>query len=97
MKTKLLRKVKKVLKHFHVSVTEISEKGHIKVMATEIYNDNDYIFYGSEEWIYNKQDFEKWKKRKYFLFYRSCIIHYQFYYNLDFIRNKKIRKKYGLI
>ena len=26
MKTKLLRKVKKALKHFHVSVTEISKK-----------------------------------------------------------------------
>lgn len=96
MKTKLLRKVKKSLKHFHVSVTEITEKGHIKVMATEFYNHNGYSFYGSEEWIYNKQDFEKWKKRKYFLFYRSCIIDYQVYYNLDFIRNKKILKKFGL-
>ena len=33
----------------------------------------------------NKQDLEKWKKQKYFLFYRSCIIHYQVYYNLEFI------------
>ena len=97
MKTKLLRKVKKALKHFNVSVTKISEKGHIKVMATETYNGKDYIFYGVEDWVYNKQDFEKWKKQKYFLFYRSCTIHYQFYYNLEFIRNKKILKKYGLM
>ena len=96
MKTKLLKKVKKALKCFDVSVTEITPKGHIKVMASEIYNDG-YDFYGSEEWIYNKQDFEKWKKKKYFLFYRSCIIHYQMYYNLYFIRDKKILKKYGLI
>jgi hypothetical protein len=96
MKTKLLQKVKKSLKHFHVSVTEITEKGHIKVMATEFYNHNDYIFYGVEDWIYNKQDFEKWKKQKYFLFYRRCIIYYKSYYNLEFIRNKKILKKFGL-
>lgn len=95
MKTKLFRKVKKALKDFDVSVAEISGKGHIKVMATETYND-DYSFYGVEEWIYNKHDFEKWKKEKYFLFYRSCIIHYQYYYNLDFIRNKKILKQFGL-
>ena len=94
MKTKLLRKIKKALKLFDISVTEISSKGHIKVMATETYND-EYDFYGVEEWIYNKQDFEKWKKEKYFIFYRSCIIHYQFYYNLYFIRDKKYLKNMG--
>ena len=58
MKTKLLKKVKKALKCFDVSVTKISEKGYIKVMATENYN-GEYDFYGCEEWVYNKQGFEK--------------------------------------
>lgn len=45
MKTKLLRKIKKALKLFDISVTEISSKGHIKVMATETYNDEYDLLY----------------------------------------------------
>lgn len=95
MKTKLLRKVKKALKHFDISVIKIAPKGYIKVMATEPYN-GIYDFYGDEEWIYDKTDFEKWKKEKYFIFYESCINYYKSHYNLIFLREKKILKKFGL-
>ena len=95
MKTKLLKKVKKALKLFDVSVTEISFKGHIKVMATETYN-GEYDFYGNEEWVYNRNDFEKWKKEKYFIFYKSCINYYRDYYNLISLKNKKILEKFGI-
>ena len=55
MKTKLLRKVKKALKHFDVSVPKISE----------------------------------WEKKKYFVFYRSCIDYYKSRYNLVSVKDKK--------
>lgn len=96
MKTKLLRKVKKALKHFDISVIKISEHGYIKVIAIEIYN-GTYSFYGQENYpFYTKTDFEKWKKEKYFVFYRSCIDYYKSYYNLISMKDKKILGKFGL-
>ena len=96
MKTKLLRKVKKALKHFDVSVTKISEYGCIEVMAVEIYN-GEYSFYGKEHRaFYTRVDFEKWEREKYFVFYRSCIDYYRSYYNLISARDKKILGKFGL-
>ena len=68
MKIKLLRKVKKALKHFDISVIKISEHGYIKVIAVEIYN-GKYSFYGQENYsFYTKADFEKWKKKSILFF-----------------------------
>ena len=95
MKIKLLRKVKKALKHFNVYVTKISEYGYIKVTALETYN-GEYTFYGNEQRFYNRDDFEKWKKEKYFVFYKSCIDYYKGYHNLISSKDKKILEKFGL-
>ena len=96
MKTKLLRKVKKALKHFDVSVTKISEWGYIEVMAVEIYNGR-HSFYGKEHRaFYTRADFDEWEKEKYFVFYRSCIDYYKGRYNLISEKDKKILGKFGL-
>lgn len=95
MKTKLLKKVKKALKDFSVSVTKISKHGYIEVMALETYN-GEYTFYGNEQRFYNRDDFEEWKKERHFIFYKSCIDYYRGRYNLISSKDKKILEKFGL-